>query len=147
VLFLLYSAFMGLLLSGIFRVYTLSTIGASFVLTGGVFGAMSIYGFVTKRDLTTMGSYLVMAALGLFVASIVNIFIASNAFSWIITYAVLGVFIGITAYQTQKLRAMAVQFEGNPQMLARLAIVGSLLLYIAFINMFLSILRIVGSRR
>ena len=85
--------------------------------------------------------------LGLFIASLVNVFIASNAFSWLITYAVLGVFIGITAYETQRLRNMAEQNAGNADMSARLAIIGALVLYIAFINIFLSILRILGSRR
>jgi uncharacterized protein len=146
-MFLLYATLMGALLSGILIVYKLQTIGVAFLLTGGVFGAMSLYGFVTKRDLTTIGSYLVMAFVGLFIASLVNIFLANNALSWVITYGVLFVFIGITAYETQKLKVLAQQFEGSPDMLARIAIIGSLLLYIAFINMFLSILRILGNRR
>jgi FtsH-binding integral membrane protein len=147
VLFLVYCAMMGLLLSAIFIVYPVQTIVAAFLMTGGLFGAMSVYGFVTKRDLTTMGSYLIMGALGLFAASLVNLFLASNALSWFITYAVLAVFIGITAYETQRLRNWAIQFEGNREMLTRIAIVGSLMLYISFINMFLSILRILGSRK
>jgi FtsH-binding integral membrane protein len=106
-----------------------------------------MYGFVTKRDLTGIGSFLVMGAIGLFIASLVNVFIASNALSWVITYAVLGVFIGITAYETQRLRNMAEQHAGNADLSGRLAIVGALVLYIAFINIFLSILRILGSRR
>jgi len=138
---------MGLLLSAIFIVYPVQTIVAAFLMTGGLFGAMSVYGFVTKRDLTTMGSYLIMGALGLFAASLVNLFLASNALSWFITYAVLAVFIGITAYETQRLRNWAIQFEGNREMLTRIAIVGSLMLYISFINMFLSVLRILGSRK
>ena len=146
-MFLLYATVLGALLSGIFIVYKLQTLGAAFLLTGGVFAVMSVYGFVTKRDLTTIGSYLIMGFVGLFIASLVNIFLASNALGWIITYGVLFVFIGITAYETQKLKVMAQQFEGNPNMLGRIAIIGSLLLYIAFINMFLSILRILGDRR
>jgi len=146
-LFLLYSALMGALLSSIFIMYKLPTIGAAFVMTGGTFAAMSIYGFVTKRDLTRIGSFLVMAFVGLFIASLVNLFVASNALSWIITYAVLAVFIGITAYETQKLKVLAAQYGDNPAIAPRIAIIGSLLLYIAFINMFLSILRIMGDRR
>jgi FtsH-binding integral membrane protein len=146
-LFLLYSALMGALLSSIFIMYKLPTIGAAFVMTGGTFAAMSIYGFVTKRDLTRIGSFLVMAFVGLFIASLINLFVASSAFSWFITYAVLAVFIGITAYETQKLKVLAAQYGDNPAIAPRIAIIGSLLLYIAFINMFLSILRIMGDRR
>jgi uncharacterized protein len=146
-LFLLYSALMGALMSGIFVIYKMPTIGGAFLMTTGTFAAMSIYGFVTKRDLTGIGSILVMAAIGLFLASIVNIFLASNGLSWIITYAVLGVFIGITAYETQKLKVLASQFGDNPDIAPRIAIIGSLLLYISFMNMFTSILRIMGDRR
>lgn len=146
-LFLLYATLLGALLAPIFIVYDMATLGGAFLITGGTFGAMSLYGFVTKRDLTKIGSFLVMAFIGLFLASLVNIFWANNALSWIITYGVLAVFIGITAYQTQQLKNVAEQLRGQPDMLARYAIVGSLTLYIAFINMFLSILRILGSRR
>jgi FtsH-binding integral membrane protein len=146
-LFIVYSALMGALLSGIFIIYKMQTIGAAFLITGGTFAAMSIYGFVTKRDLTAIGSFLVMCVIGLFIASIANIFIASNGLSWLITYAVLAVFIGITAYETQKLKVLAQQYGNDPAIAPRIAIIGSLLLYIAFINMFMSILRIMGNRR
>jgi len=146
-LFLLYSALMGALLSAIFIIYKMQTIGASFLITGGTFAAMSVYGFVTKRDLTQIGSILVMCVIGLFIASLANIFIASNALSWLITYAVLAVFIGITAYETQKLKVLAQQYGDDPNMAPRIAIIGSLLLYISFINMFMSILRIMGDRK
>jgi len=146
-LFLVYAALIGALISGIFIVYQMQTILAAFLLTGGTFGAMSVYGFVTKRDLTSIGSFLVMAAIGLFIASIVNVFIASNAFSWVITYAVLAVFIGLTAYETQKLKRFAIEHGDDASLASRYAIVGSLVLYISFINMFLSILRILGNRK
>jgi FtsH-binding integral membrane protein len=146
-LFLLYAALIGFAISPIFLVYQMNTIVAAFVMTGGVFAVMSVYGFVTKRDLTSMGSFLVMAMVGLFLASLVNIFLANNALSWIITYAVLAVFIGLTAYRTQQLKEMAIQLSGNADMLSRVAIIGSLTLYISFINMFMSILRILGDRR
>jgi FtsH-binding integral membrane protein len=146
-LFLLYAALIGGFIAPIFLVYKMGTIVAAFVMTGGVFGVMSVYGFVTKRDLTSMGSFLVMAVVGLFLASLVNIFWANNALSWIITYAVLAVFIGLTAYRTQQLKEMAIQLAGNADMASRVAIIGSLSLYISFINMFLSILRILGDRR
>jgi FtsH-binding integral membrane protein len=146
-LFLLYSALMGALLSGIFVIYKMQTIGAAFLVTGGTFGAMSVYGFVTKRDLTAIGSFLIMCFFGLFIASLVNVFVASNGLSWIITYGVLAVFIGITAYETQKLKVLAQQYGDDPAIAPRIAIIGSLLLYIAFINMFMSILRIMGDRK
>jgi FtsH-binding integral membrane protein len=146
-LFLLYSALMGCFLSWIFFVYPMATIGSAFLITGGTFAGMSIYGFVTKRDLTAIGSFLVMAVWGLILASVVNIFVASNGLSWLITYGVLIAFIGITAYQTQKLKILAQQYGNDPAIAPRIAIIGSLVLYIAFINMFISILRILGDRK
>jgi uncharacterized protein len=146
-LFIAYSALIGALTSYIYVVYDMGTIGAAFLVTGGVFGGMSVFGFVTKRDLTGLGSILIMCVWGLILATVVNVFVASNAFSWIITYAVLAVFIGLTAYDTQKLKAIAHQVEGNPDMAARFAIIGSLNLYVDFINIFLAILRILGSKR
>jgi FtsH-binding integral membrane protein len=146
-LFMLYAVVIGTMISGIFIMYPMATLLAAFLVTGGTFGAMSVYGFVTKRDLSRIGSILVMCAIGLFIASAVNIFLASDTFSWIITYAVLAVFIGITAYETQKLRNLALELQGNGAMLSRVAVVGSLVLYISFINLFLSILRILGNRR
>lgn len=146
-MFLIYAALMGLLISYIFVVYKMNTIAVAFLVTGGVFGGMSVYGYVTKRDLTSIGSLCFMGMLGLFIASLVNVFFASNLLSWVITYGVLLVTLGIIAYKTQDLKAMAMQFEGDPQMLSRIAIVGSLILYISFINLFMSILRILGDRR
>ncbi|HEV7299050.1 MAG TPA: Bax inhibitor-1/YccA family protein [Tepidisphaeraceae bacterium] len=146
-LFLLYATLLGALIAPIFIVYDMRTIGGAFLITGGTFGAMSLYGFVTKRDLTGIGSFLIMAFIGLFLASLVNVFWANDALSWVITYGILAVFIGLTAYQTQQLKQTAEQLRGQPELLGRYAIVGSLVLYIAFINMFLSILRILGSRR
>lgn len=146
-LFLLYATLIGALISYIWIVYDLETIGSALFMTAGTFGAMSIYGFVTKRDLSRIGSILVMCAIGLFFGSIVNIFLASNAFSWFITYGVLIVFIGITAYETQMLKNMAQQLRHQPHLMARYAVVGSLVLYISFINIFMAILRILGDRR
>jgi FtsH-binding integral membrane protein len=146
-LFLLYAAVIGAMISYIFLVYPMATIVGAFFMTAGTFGVMSVYGFVTKRDLSGIGSFLVMAAIGLFFASIVNVFLASNALSWFITYAVLAVFVGITAYQTQKLKGLAHDLAHDGALAARVAIIGSLVLYISFINMFMSILRILGSRK
>jgi FtsH-binding integral membrane protein len=145
-LFLLYAAVIGAMISAIFIVYPTSTLIASFVVTGGTFAATSIYGYVTKKDLTTFGSYVTMGIFGLFFASIVNVFWANNALSWLITYGVLFLFIGLTAYETQRLKNIAQNITSS-DLAARYAIVGSLMLYISFINMFMSILRIMNSRR
>ncbi len=146
-LYLIYATILGLLLAGIFKIYPISTLGAAFLLTAGTFGAMSVYGFVTKRNLTGIGQIAVMAAFGFIIASLVNFWLANNALSWIITYGILVVFIVITAYETQMLKNMAIQLADNPAMAQRVAIVGALVLYISFINLFLSILRIIGDRR
>lgn len=146
-LFMLYAVLIGALVSFIFIVYPGSTIASAFVVTGGTFAGISLYGFVTKRDLSTMGSYMIMGFWGLFLASIVNVFVASNALSWIITYGVLAVFIGITAWETQRLKQIADATASNSNLAARYAVIGSLVLYISFINMFMSILRIMGDRR
>jgi FtsH-binding integral membrane protein len=146
-LFILYAAILGAALSYIFLVYDIGTIGAAFAITGGTFGVMSFIGYVTKRDLTRLGGILTMAAIGLFIASLVNVFMASSPLSWFITYAVVIVFTGLVAYHTQMLRKIAIEHSGNPRALASYAIIGSLLLYVDFINIFVSILRILGSRR
>ncbi|HEX8913140.1 MAG TPA: Bax inhibitor-1/YccA family protein [Humisphaera sp.] len=146
-LFLVYASILGALLSGIFIIYSPAVLVSAFAVTGGVFGAMSIYGFVTKRDLSRIGSIAIMIAFGLIIASVVNLFMANSALSWVITYGILAVFIVITAYETQMLKAMAEQTRHDPVMAGRVAIVGSLMLYISFINLFLSILRILGDRR
>lgn len=146
-LFLVYAALIGVMTAGVFRVYPQSTLAAAFLVTGGTFAVMSIVGFVTKMDLTRMGGILTMAAIGLFIASIANVFFASDGLSWLITYAVVLVFVGLTAYYTQTLKGWALEHADNPAMVGRLQVVGSLLLYVAFINLFFAILRIMGSRR
>lgn len=147
VLFLLYAAIIGALISGIFVVYSPKTLVSALGLTAGTFGGMSLYGFVTKRDLSRIGQIAVMLALGFIIASFVNLFLASSALDWVITYAILVLFIIITAYETQQLRQIAAHYATNPQMASRYAIMGSLVLYISFINLFLAILRIIGDRR
>lgn len=147
VLFVLYAAILGAAISYIFLIYNIQVLAGAFVITAGTFGVMSFVGFVLKKDLSKMGSILMMLVIGLFIASLVNIFIASSAVSWIITYACVVVFTLLTAYDTQMLKNMAYQTQGNPDLAARLAIVGSLCLYVDFINLFLSILRIMGGRK
>jgi hypothetical protein len=146
-LFLVYAALMGLTLSVIFLAYTLPSIAGTFVATAGTFGAVSIYGFVTKRDLTRLGSLLFMALIGLIIASVVNIFWANSTLYWIITYAGVAIFIGLTAYDTQRLKEIAIATANDPRMAARYAINGALKLYLDFINLFLLLLRILGDRR
>jgi uncharacterized protein len=147
VLFLLYSALNGLTLSAIFAVYKMPTIAGAFVVTAGTFAAMSVYGFVTKRDLSGLGSMLFMALIGLILASVVNIFWANSTLYWIVTYAGVLIFVGLTAYDTQKLRHIAAQVGHDKEMANRWAINGALSLYLDFINLFLFILRILGSRK
>lgn len=146
-LFLLYSALNGLTLSVIFLVYQLNVIAVTFGVTAAMFGAMSLIGFVTKSDLTSLGNFLFMALIGLIIASVVNIFWANSTLYWIVTYAGVAIFLGLTVYDTQRLKQIAYQTEGNPALASRLAIVGSLMLYLDFINLFLFMLRLFGSRR
>jgi FtsH-binding integral membrane protein len=145
-LFLLYAGLNGLTLSAIFLIYSLPTIGAAFAVTAGMFGTMSVIGFVMKTDLTRFGSYFLMALVGIIIASVVNIFWANSLLYWGITYLGVLLFVGLTVYDTQRLKYMARQLEGNEAMSARMSIVGSLILYLDFINLFLLILRILGRR-
>jgi uncharacterized protein len=147
ILFLLYAAIMGMVLSFIFVVYTTSSIVGAFALTAGTFGAMSIYGYITKRDLTKMGSFLIMAVCGIVIGIVVNFFLASDALSWILTYVILFAFIGLTMHDTQKLKQFAYQNGENATLASRMVVVGSLMLYIDFLNIFMSLLRIFGKRR
>jgi FtsH-binding integral membrane protein len=146
-LFLLYSALNGLTLSVIFLVYTQASLVGAFVVSAGMFGAMSLYGYTTKTDLSRFGSILFMALVGLVLASVVNLFWANSALYWIVSYAGVFIFVGLTAYDTQRLRVIAVQTAGDPALSARLSVSGALSLYLDFINMFLFILRIVGNRK
>jgi hypothetical protein len=144
--FLGYALLNGLTLSAIFLVYTSESIAGTFFVTAGTFGAMSAYGYFTKRDLTGIGSFLFMALIGLLIASVVNIFWANSTLYWIITYAGVLIFVGLTAYDTQKIKAMAASAY-NEEGGRRVAIIGALTLYLDFINLFLMLLRILGGRR
>lgn len=145
-LFLLYASLVGLTIAPIWVVYKQATIGAAFALTGGTFFAMSVIGFITKIDLSKIQSILIMCVWGLVIASVINYFMASSMMSWIITYAIVIIFPILVASKTQELKAFALE-NGHDNVLApRVAVVGSLVLYIAFINIFLSLLRILGDR-
>ncbi|MGY0161814.1 Bax inhibitor-1/YccA family protein [Edwardsiella tarda] len=147
-LFMFYSLLTGLTLSSIFIVYTYSSIASTFVVSAGMFGAMSLYGYTTKRDLSGMGSMLFMALIGLVLASLVNIWLKSSTLTWIVTYAGVLIFVGLTAYDTQKLRMMGEQIASDDRDgFRRYAIMGALTLYLDFINLFLMLLRIFGDRR
>jgi len=141
-----YAALVGLSLSSIFIVYTGESIARAFFVTAGTFGAMSLYGYTTKKDLTGLGSFLIMGLLGVIIASIVNIFLQSNGLNWALSIMGVGIFVGLTAYDTQKLRDMYYQVGGGDA-LAKVSIMGALRLYLDFLNIFLYMLRFMGDQR
>ena len=143
-LFVLFAIVNGLTLSLIFVAYSLPAIFKTFVITAGVFGAMSVYGYFTTRDLTKIGSYLYMALFGMIILIVVNIFWANSTLDWIISFAGVALFIGITAWDTQTIKRMA---QADPTMAnGKLATLGALNLYLDFINLFLYLLRFFGNR-
>lgn len=147
-LFLLYSALTGVTISSIFIVYPIATIGSAFAVTCGMFGAMSLYGTITKRDLTGMGNFLFMGLIGIIIAMIVNIFLKSSMMNFIVCCLGVLIFTGLTAYDTQKLRAFGENAPlDDPQAVRRGAILGALTLYLDFINIFLMLLQLFGGNR
>ena len=142
--FLVYSLLNGLTLSVILFVYTSGSIFQAFVTTAGMFGAMSIYGLVTKKDLTSWGSFFMMGLFGVIICSVVNIFLHSSAMTAVISIVGIFVFLGLTAYDNQKLKALATATGG---MRENMAIIGALTLYLDFINLFLFTLRLFGGGR
>ena len=147
VLFMLFAALNGVSFAIIFMIFKLGTIASTFIICAGTFGAMSVYGMVTKRNLSTMGRILGMAVWGLIIASVVGIFFHNTIMQVIINYAGVLIFVGLTAADTQKLKEIGEATQHDPQMASRLAIVGSLTLYLDFVNLFIFLLRIVGGRR
>lgn len=146
-LFLLYSALNGLTFSILFLVYTSASIAQTFFITAGTFGAMSAYGYFTKTDLSSWGNILFMGLIGIIIASVVNIFWANETLYWIISYAGVLIFVGLTAYDTQKIKEMSLNMTGDEEQGRKGAIMGALTLYLDFINMFIFMLRIFGDRR
>lgn len=144
-LFYLFAAVNGVALAPIFIIYTGTSIAKTFFITAGTFGAMSVYGYFTTRDLTRWGSVLFMCLIGLIIASIVNIFLHSDGLQWIISVAGVLIFVGLTAWDTQKVKQMAETTP--PSMVGRLATIGALNLYLDFINLFLYLLRFFGNSR
>ena len=145
-MFWLYSAVIGIAIAPIMLAYTGTSIVRVFLITSATFGSMSLYGYTTKKDLTSVGSFLFMGVWGLIIASIVNIFMQSHAVYWAITYAGVIIFVGLTAYDTQKIRLIYSRYD-TEDMLTRKALVGALELYMDFINLFLYLLRAMGDRK
>lgn len=148
-LFIVYSILNGLTLSVIFVAYTAASIASTFFICAGTFTACSVYGMMTKRDLTSWGGFLMMGLIGIIIASVVNIFIKSSAMTMIVSYIGVLVFVGLTAYDTQKLKHMALTQPEDIEagVVRKGAIMGALSLYLDFINLFLMLLRIFGGGR
>ncbi|ODT80943.1 MAG: hypothetical protein ABS76_14225 [Pelagibacterium sp. SCN 64-44] len=144
-IFWAFSAIMGLSLSSIFLVYTDASIAKVFFITAATFGAMSLYGYTTKRDLSQFGSFLMMGLIGIIIASIVNIFMQSSMMEFIISVVGVLVFVGLTAYDTQKIKENYAEHYGA-DVLTKNAVMGALSLYLDFINLFLMLLRLFGNR-
>ncbi|MCH4896429.1 Bax inhibitor-1/YccA family protein [Marinilabiliaceae bacterium JC040] len=148
IIFLAYSILNGITMSVLFLVYTATSIQNVFLITGGMFGTMSLVGYFTKKDLSSMGKILYMALIGIIIASVVNIFAASSSLDWLISYIGVGVFVGLTAYDTQKIKrllnANGTEVSDDTK---KIALMGSLMLYLDFVNMFIYLLRLFGSRK
>jgi FtsH-binding integral membrane protein len=145
-LFWFYAAVMGLSLGGIFLVFTGESIARVFFVTAATFGAMSLYGYTTKSDLSRFGSFLIMGLIGIVIASIVNIFIGSSALQFAISIIGVIVFVGLTAYDTQRIKAMYLESDTG-EIAGKKAVLGALTLYLDFINLFLMLLQLFGHRR
>ena len=148
-LFAFYSVLTGVMFSTIFIAYTSESIASTFFITAGTFGAMSLYGYFTKKDLSSMGKFLYMGLIGIIIASLVNLFLHSSTVMWITTYIGVLVFVGLTAYDTQKIKEMLVMQSqaGLTENSMKVALYGSFMLYLDFINLFLKLLRIFGRRK
>ncbi len=145
-LFYLYSVLTGVVFSSILLLYTATSVGMTFLITAGVFAAMSIYGFTTSNDLTKFGSIMFMALIGLIICSVVNIFLKSSGMEWIISLAGVAIFIGLTAWDTQKIKNAAM-YATDGTSAEKLATFGALSLYLDFVNLFLYLLRFFGGSR
>jgi uncharacterized protein len=144
--FWLFAALMGASLSSIFLIYTGASITRVFFITAGTFGAMSIYGYTTKKDLTKLGSFLMMGLFGIIIASVVNIFMKSTMMYYVISIIGVLVFVGLTAYDTQKIKNMYLASDSS-EIMGKKAVMGALTLYLDFINLFIMLLRLFGQRR
>jgi len=145
--FLLYSVLNGLTISVIFLLFTTDSIASTFFITAGTFAIMSIYGFFTKSDLTKLGNLLLMCLVGLIIASLINIFYQNESLYWITTYAGVLIFVGLIAFDTQKIKKLNITGNEGTETDKKESIIGALTLYLDFINLFLMLLRIFGKRR
>ena len=145
-MFVIYSIMNGVFFSFILLAYTEQSIATTFLITAGTFGAMSLFGFVTKRDLSTMGRILFMLLIGLIIATVVNIFMKAEGLALILNYAGVVIFVGLTAYDTQSIKQM-LQEHGDKEGAEKIALLGSLSLYLDFINLFIYLLRFFGESR
>lgn len=145
-MFIAYAVLNGITFSSLFYVYTMGSLATTFLITAGTFGAMSLVGFFTKADLSSMGKILMMALIGLIIATVVNIFVASSALEMILSYVGVLVFVGLTAYDTQKIKQMFMMAPDASASTQKYALLGALTLYLDFINLFLYLLRIFGRR-
>ena len=145
-MFVLYSVINGTMLSSIFLIYTASSIATVFFITAGTFAAMAIVGYTTKADLSSMGKILFMALIGLIIATIVNIFVKSSGLDMIISYVGVLIFVGLTAWDSQKIKQMMLQAPDAGEGMQKMALLGALTLYLDFINLFIYLLRIFGRR-
>ena len=145
-LFVLYSVINGALFSSIFLVYTKSSIASVFFITAGTFGVMALIGYTTKKDLSSMGKILFMALIGIIIATIVNIFLKSSGLEMIVSYLGVLIFVGLTAYDTQKIKNMLMMAPDASEASQKIALLGALNLYLDFINLFIYLLRIFGRR-
>lgn len=145
-LFVVYSALNGVTLSSIFLAFTMASIAKVFFITAGTFGAMAFYGYVTKTDLSKIGNILFMALIGLIIATVVNIFLKSAMFDLILSYVGVAIFVGLTAWDSQKIKEMLAMQSDMGERAQKLALMGALSLYLDFINLFLYLLRIFGNR-
>ena len=145
IMFVAYSVLNGITMASIFAVFTMESIASAFFVTAGMFGVMSFVGFTIKKDLGSFGSFFFMALIGLIIASVVNVFLGSSVLYWVVTYVGVLLFVGLTAYDTQKIKHMLMEYgdDVNDQT-QKLALLGSLSLYLDFINLFLYLLRIFG---
>ncbi|MGB2128458.1 MAG: Bax inhibitor-1/YccA family protein [Flavicella sp.] len=146
IVFMTYAVLNGLTLSMVFLIYTSGSIASTFLVTALTFAVMSIYGYTTKKDLTSWGNLLFMALIGLVIASIVNMFMGSELMYWVITYVGVLIFVGLTAYDTQKIKQMA-SYDDGQEIVQKKSILGALTLYLDFVNLFLYLLRFLGDRK
>ncbi len=146
-IFMGYSVMNGITLSLLFLVFTASSIATVFFITAGTFAFMAAYGYFTNRDLTSVGNLMFMGLIGILIASLVNFFLASETLYWIISYAGVFIFVGLTAYDTQKIKNQALMMASDGETVQKYAVMGALTLYLDFINLFIFLLRIFGSRK